>query len=271
MVDTSKKYWTVGEIDATGVRGPHEIELRNISRAKYHLFLNTNKRNLKKIIEEEIGGTLGTIGFNEDWTITLEMFPEVLIHLAYTYFGKEFGDEYEAEFKFLFSGDRAYWIPGEDSATYIDIIMDFLEEKIKGKEPFEKKYDIKTDLMKKVLTQRNEPFKMLKDNDREKLSTFLGAKVWKTTEGWRIRREVFPDIFIEIVWDVQNGLDISFSGIKLSKNISSYHIELIGIFMINHILRYITIHNESKDLPEICYIMFSRYYTKLKDWDHRRI
>ena len=25
------KLWTVGQIDATGVRGPHEIELENIS------------------------------------------------------------------------------------------------------------------------------------------------------------------------------------------------------------------------------------------------
>jgi len=270
MVKSSKKYWTVGEIDATGVRGPHEVELKNISKAKYHTFLNIDRKTLAKIVKEDLGGKFENIGFDEDWTITLEMFPEVNIHLSYTYYGKEFGDEIEAEFKFLFSGDRVFWVPGEDSATYIDIIIDFLEMKINGEKPFEKNYKTKTELLRKVLVQRNEPFKLLMERDKEKLSSFLGAKVWKTAEGWKIIRESFPEIFIEIIWDIKNGLDISFSGNQLPNNINSYHIELVGIFTINHILRYITLQYQNKDLPEICFIMFSRYFTKLNKWDHRR-
>ncbi len=270
MEDTPRKYMTIGEIDATGVRGPHEKELADISNAKHHLFINLEMDKLKEIVEEVIGAKIENIGFNEDWTITIEMFPEVNIHMAYSYFGDEFGEGIEAEFKFFFSGKRVFWVPGEDSATFIDIIMNIIERKIKGQEPYEKKYEEKTDLMEKVLLQRKEPFILLKDADREELARFLGAKVWITETGWRIKKEFFPEIFIEIIWDAQNHLDIKFSGTNLSKNIDSYHVEFIGIFLINHILRFITVSNIDKDLPDICYIMFSRYYTKnIGKWNHR--
>ena len=256
MVNDKKKFMTVGQIDATGVRGPHEKELEDISKAKYPLFVNLNKEKLNMIVTEELGGKIENIGFNEDW------FPEVNIHLAYSYFGDEFGDGIEAEFKCYFSGERAWWVPGEDSATYIDIIMDFMERMIKGKEPFEKSYDKKTDLMKKVLVQRTQPFKFLQEHDKDPLAEFIGGKVWKTTEGWRIKRQVFPNIFIEVTCNEHDGLDIFFSGDNLSQNINSYHIELVGIFMINHVLRYITTTYKDKEMPDICWMMFSRYYTK---------
>ena len=266
---SKRKFWTVGQIDATGVMGPHEKELEDISKAKYSLFVNLEKDVLEEIVNKVLGGKIENIGFNEDWTITIEMFPEVNIHMAYLYFGDEFGDGIDAEFRFYFSGKRVCWVPGEDSATFIDIVMGLIERKLRGKEPFEKNYNTKTDLMEKVLIQRSEPFKLLKEGDKHDLATFMGAKVWKTENGWRIKKEFFTEIFIEIIWD-KNELDIKFSGENLSKNIDSYHVEFVGIFMLNHILRFITVNNFDKDLPDICYIMFSRYYTKnIGDWDHR--
>lgn len=269
MADNKRKYWTVGQIDATGVRGPHEKELEDISNAKCTIFKNIDMDKLIKIVEQVIGGKIENIGLSEDWAISLEMFPEVNIHMAYSYFGDEFGNGIESEFKFYFSGERAYWVPGEDSATYIDIVMDMIERKIKGQDPFEKNYNTTTELMEKVLTQRKEPFVFLEEHDIKGLKAFLRADVFKEVSKWQIKKEVFPKIFIEIIWDKKEGLDIRFSGDNLAKNISSYHIEFIGIFLINHILRYITINNLNKSLPDICYIMFSRYYTKLKNWEHR--
>ena len=269
MVDQERKLISVGEIDATGIKGPHEKELEDISDSKCHLFINLEHDLLKNIIEGDIGGKIENIGLSEDWAISIEMFPEVNIHMAYSYFGDEFGDGKEAEFKFLFSGERASWVPGEDSATFIDIVMDFIERKIKDQEPFQKDYDNKTDLMVKVLEQRSEPFTFLTTQDKTKLEDFLGAVVLIKENLWNIKKEVFPEIFIEIIWDDKNGLDIKFSGEKLVQNIDSYHIEFVGIFMLNHILRFIAINNPNKDLPEICYIMFSRHYTKLKNWNHR--
>ncbi len=268
MVNNMKKFWTISEIDATGVRGPHEIELKNMSNAKYHHFINIDREKLLKIVKEDLGGKIENLGLNENWTITFEMFPQVTIHIIYNYFGDEFGD-IEAEFKFLFSGEHANMVPGEDTATFIDIIIDFLERRIKEEEPFEKNYEKKSELMEKVLIQRAKPFSLLVEKDLKKLSEFTGAKVTKDKNIWRIKREFFPKIFTEITWGDQNGLDISFFGDNLSKNIGSYHVELVGIFTINHILRFITLQNEEKDLPDICYMMFSRHYTKVKNWAHR--
>ena len=169
----NKKFWTIGEIDATGVRGPHEVELRNISNANYTLFIDIDMDNLKTIVNEEIGGKIENLGFNEDWSISLELFPQVNIHLVFTYYGDEFGDEVEAEFKFYFSGEHVFWVPGEDTATYVDIIMDFIERKLKNKTPYEQNFDSKTDLMKKVLLQRTEPFKYLVEADKQALSDFV--------------------------------------------------------------------------------------------------
>ncbi len=265
-----QKYWTVGQIDATGVRGPHEKELEDISLAKYPLFIKIEKDKLERIVIEDLGGKIENIGFSEDWTISIEMFPDVNIHMAYSYFGNEFGDDIEGEFKFYFSGKHVTWVPGEDSATYIDIVLEFIERKLKGEEPFEKNYTSKSELMEKVLLQRNEPFIYLREEDIESLANFLGAEVGKTDNKWRIKKEIFPKIFTEVMWDKQNGLDIKFYGEKLGANLGSYHAEFIGIFFINHILRFITINNLDKDLPDICYIMFSRYYTKnIGKWDHR--
>jgi hypothetical protein len=176
----------------------------------------------------------------------------------------------EAELKYYFSGERVHLVPGEDLVAFVDILLDFIERMIKNEEPFDKNYDVKSKMMENVLTQRSEPLKFLKDEDKEKLSTFLGAKIHKTSDGWSIIREVFPDIFTEIIWNTKKGLDIEFSGDNLAKKISSFHAELLGIFTINHILRYITLNNLGKNLPDVCYTMFSRYFTKQKDWDHRK-
>ncbi|KKK40158.1 hypothetical protein LCGC14_1350470 [marine sediment metagenome] len=270
MPQEIRKYVKIGQIDATGVRGPHEKELEDISKAKYGLFIDIDLKKLKTIVNNDLGGRIENIGFNEDWSITLEMFPEVNIHMSYSYFGDEFGDDIEAEFIFYFSGKHVTWVPGEDSATYIDIVLDFIERKLKEKPPFEKKYKSKSELMKKVLLQRSEPFKYLRENDIEPLSGFLRAQVWKIDNIWRIKKEIFPEIFTELIWDKNDGLDIKFYGEKLVSNLDSYHAEFIGIFVINHILRFITVNNLDKNLPDICYIMFSRYYTKnIGKWDHR--
>ena len=225
---------------------------------------------LKKIISEDIGGIIENIGFNEDWTITLEMFPEVIIHLVFTYFGDEFVDGVTAEFKCFFSGERVHIIPGEDSITYVDIIFNFMERMIQNREPFEQSYDKKSELMQKVLIQRTEPFSLLKDSDVNYLAIFLGDIVRKKADKWQIIKEIFPGISIELTYNAREKLNIAYIGEVLSKKVGSYHMEFLGIFLINHILRYITLNNLDKEMPNICYIMFSRYYTKMKNWNHIR-
>ncbi len=264
-----QKFMTIGQIDATGVTGPHEKELREICVRKAPIFRMMDIDIIENIIIKDLNGKLENIGFDEDWTITLEFFPQIKLHILYYDYGNEF-DDIKDELKILFSGERAYWIPGEDLATYIEIIMDFIEKRSKSLTSLNQNYKKKTNLMRKIIEQRKIAFKFIKEIDIKDFTQYLNAKVWKTTSGMRIKKEIFPEIFIEIIYDsVKYELDISYSGSKLI-NISHYHIELIGTFLINHILRYIVINNQDKELPDICYMMFSRLFTKEKGWYYRR-
>ena len=51
LMNDPKKFMTIGQIDATGVRGPHEKELDDISRAKYPLFIDLNIGRLENIMK----------------------------------------------------------------------------------------------------------------------------------------------------------------------------------------------------------------------------
>ncbi|MFO7796751.1 MAG: hypothetical protein ACQERB_13750 [Promethearchaeati archaeon] len=86
---------------------------------------------------------------------------------------------------------------------------------------------------------------------------------------WKINKEIFPNIFIELTYDEnQNKLDVSYSGENL-KNIGVYEIELLAIYLINHILRFITLKYNQKALPDICYMVFSNIFLKEKHWEDR--
>ncbi|MEM3587274.1 MAG: hypothetical protein QXO71_08145 [Candidatus Jordarchaeaceae archaeon] len=264
-----KKFFTVSQIDGASTGSPHQRELEEVAAAKFSLFKGLEKGTLQRIVYEDLGAKLGNLGLNEDWTITLEFFPEANIHVSYFYYGDEFSD-LEGELKFLFSGERVHWIPGEDLVTYTSIVLDFIEQIIRRRQPSEKDYNKKTELMKSVLEQRKEPFNFLREEDINELGKFVGGEVLKTGLTWNIKKEVFPQINVEIIFDKdKNMLDVAYSGENLTK-IGSYHIELISVFIINHILRYITIKNQDKKLPNICYKMFSRLFTKEKGWDYRR-
>ncbi len=103
------------------------------------------------------------------------------------------------------------------------------------------------------------------------MAEFIGGAVSLSENLWTFKKEVFLEVFIEVKYDMgEEELDLSYSGESLEK-IGSYHIELIAIFLINHIIRYITMANQDKELHDICYMMFSRLLTKEKDWVYRKL
>ncbi|MHA1712300.1 MAG: hypothetical protein ACTSUS_09670 [Candidatus Freyarchaeota archaeon] len=258
------KFFVVGQIDATCVGSPHQRELEELGAAKFPLLKSAGLDEVRRIVHEDLGGRFDELGMGEDWAFTLRFFPEVNVHILYYYYGDEFGD-IEGELKFLFSGDRAYWVPGEDLVTYISIVLDFMESRLKGWKQPERAYGGKSGLMVKLLEERREPFKLLEEEDAEKMGEFVGAEVAKSGSTWSIKKEVFPQIFIEIIYDREKDvLDVSYSGENLF-NIGRYSLELIGTFIVNHAIRFITVkHHGKRELPSICYKMFSRMFTKEK-------
>ncbi|MBS7288611.1 MAG: hypothetical protein KIH01_07680 [Candidatus Freyarchaeota archaeon] len=262
------RFYVVGQIDATGSGSPHHWELEEIGAAKFPLFRRLGLEDVRGVLCGWLGARLEGLGMGEDWAATLEFFPEANVHVLYYYYGDEFGDV-EGELKFLFSGERVSWIPGEDLATFISVALDFAELKIRGREPFDKWRGGKSELMLKILRERKEPFRLLGEGDAEKLRAFLGANVWRSGSKWRIMRDVFPGVAVEVLYD-GDRLDASYSG-KNVANMERHHLELLASLTINHAIRYITVENYGKtELPDICYKVFSRMFTKEKGWSHHR-
>ncbi len=265
----SVRFYVVGQIDATGSGSPHHEELRELGASKFPLFRDLGLDGVRDVFCRWLGARLESLGLGEDWAATLEFFPEACVHVLYYYYGDEFGDV-EGELRFLFSGGRVYWIPGEDLATFISIALGFAEERVKGVEPSDWGFTGKSELMVKILEERKEPFRLLKAGDADALRDFLGAEVSKSGSLWRIKREVFPRVSVELMYDEDAGrLDASYSGENASK-VGRYRLELLATLTINHAIRYIAVKNQGKTtLPHICYKMFSRMFTKEKGWSHR--
>ena len=50
MVEKKRKFWTVGQIDATGVRGPHEKELEDITYIQNQILHKKMKVGERRIL-----------------------------------------------------------------------------------------------------------------------------------------------------------------------------------------------------------------------------
>ena len=86
MSKDKKKYITVREIDGRmGIQSPHEGELKTIEKGTIDFFMKNSEQSIKKVVENRLKGSFEEIGFDEDYAITLEFFPE----LTGSYFVRE--------------------------------------------------------------------------------------------------------------------------------------------------------------------------------------
>ena len=129
MSDDKKKYLTAHQIDGhKGIKSPHARELENIGNEKASLFSKDNFEILKGIVENRLRGKIENIDFDEDYTITLEFFPECKVHFLYFNYEEDEDEPFGSdELRILFSGDRIAWIPTEDSIGFIEAVFNLIE------------------------------------------------------------------------------------------------------------------------------------------------
>jgi len=263
-MDERKKLYTIDEIDGlTSFGSPHKRELKWIGKRKSKTFRTLNKKQLKNLVEQTMGGTIDNIGLGEDWTITKVLFPDVKIHTIYFYYGDEFGSNEMDQLKFFFSDERVRWIPGEDLANFISIMMNYAERVISNKEPFESVKDKQSKMLKNAIDERKQPFDFIIDEDIPNIAEFIGGTFIKYKDFWELNKEIFPGITIRIKYTETHELIPLILGVK-SDMLENYEKDLLRILTINHILRYITIKYDERDLPEICKKMFAPGYLKQK-------
>ena len=105
-----KKLISLQEIE--GAISPHTKQV--------DVALKTRKEALEYVsdvpkLAEFIGGKVESLGIGEDWAISKEIFPGVLVFFAFN----RADDEFPSSLKVLFSGDRIKLMKGEDLAGFV--------------------------------------------------------------------------------------------------------------------------------------------------------
>ena len=258
-----KKFYTIDEIDGvTSITSPHRKELKEIGERNVKVFRDLSKEQLKNVTDKIMGGIFENIGLEEEWTITIEFFPNVKIHIIYYFYGDEFGTNEIDQLKFLFSDERVCWIPGEDLASFIDNMMNYVVRMINNKEPLEPGKTEQSEMLKNAIQERTPPFYFIEDEDLYPITEFISGNLINKNP-WIINKEILPGIIVEIIFTKNQELIPLIKG-NNSKFLENYEKDLLRILIINHILRYIIIKYDERDLPEICKKMFAPGYLKQK-------
>ena len=263
MTDNKKKYITLREIDGrSGMPSSHEGELRSIAAGNIDFFTKTPLEKLKEPIESRLNGKIEDIGFDEDYTITLEFFPEVKVHILYNNYDDEEDEALSgSELKFLFSGDKVKWVPSEDMLTLLESTFDYLQEILESKDEGHVLPAEKSGLLTMSIDQRKEPFIHVKDEDLDELAKFVGGIAGKTSNEWTLSKNYFQGIEITLIFDKSTkNIDFKYAGKNLER-INNYAKDQMAIFLMNHCIRFISSKHGIKE-PGIVKKMFSFNYQK---------
>jgi hypothetical protein len=262
MNNREKIFFTIDEIDGmTSIGSPHKKELFEIGAKISPILRKLDNPTIEEFAESVIGGKIENIGVGEDWTMTKELYPEVKIHMAYTYYGDEFGDSEIDGVKFLFSGERIKWITGEDLASFVDLTVNYQKRALQNRKVSEKDTSEQSDMLKTAIIERYDPFYFLEDEDIPIIVDFIGGTFVKEKEWMNMYKQIYPGVTLLIKFTEDHSIEPRIIGGN-SYFLENYEKDIIKILVINHILRYITIRFDERDLPEICVKMFPKGYFK---------
>lgn len=255
-----KDFKTIQQIDGTGIHSPHDGELKTIATAIKEFIPGISRDDVEAVVQRA-GGTIDTMGFGEDFTMSFEIFPDVRIHVVY--FAPGSGEdeiESQSDVKFLFSGNTVSIVSSEDLASLVDLSMDYLRDLLAG--TIATRPETPSDLLQRSILQRLEPFGFLNEDDLPDLAAFAGGVLAITDEGWQLHKEFFPGIEIVLNYD---GKSIEFmqEGKNLN-NINNYAKDQLSIFLMNHCMRFIGMRYESLGMPDIVDKAFSFSYLRAK-------
>ncbi len=110
MSDKNRKLISLREIE--GAVSPHQAQ---VDRA-----LKARQEALEYVADvsglaDFMGGKVEALGIKEDWAISKEIFPGVIVFFVY----KRADDEFPGNLRVLFSGERIHLLSGEDLAGIV--------------------------------------------------------------------------------------------------------------------------------------------------------
>lgn len=244
---------SIKEIDnVQSVSSPHDQELKKFGNKWVSRFRDFENKDLEKI-SRLIGGVVDSLGINEDWALTKNFYPEVRFHLSYHYHGEEFSDFGEEDaLRFLFSGERVRNVTGEDLTGMVDVTLNFIGRSLMGI-VFEGNQD---KLRNKYFESREKAIRYLDTSCREdmvELSNFLGGQYNKIDSKHVLVKEFFPELKVK----VELGDDLrAFCAGDRTASFTDHELDLLAVYTLNHIIRFIALKYSDQNLPEMCRKVF---------------
>ncbi len=264
MSEKKKKYVTAQEVDGfKGIKSPHARELEELGKSNVNLFVSHKKRQIKILVENQLKGQIEDLGLDEDYTVTFEFFPEVRAHLLFYNYEEEEDEAFGgSEIKFLYSGDRAKWVPTEDSIGLIESALHFLENLLQVTPEVHGLSGKKTDLLEMAIEQRKEPFYYLNLKHLDDLAGFVGGSAEQKGDSWELTKSYFEGVTVGLIYNPhEKSLDLTYEGENLI-GIDNYARDQLGIFLMNHCLRFIRVTYPETQMPQIVKQAFSFSYIK---------
>ena len=110
MAEKERKMFNIKEIE--GAVSPHSGQVERALKVRQEaLEYVTDVSGLAAFL----GGKVESLGLNEDWAISKEIFPGVTTFFLYN----RADDEFPGKLRVLFSGDRLKLLSGDDLASFV--------------------------------------------------------------------------------------------------------------------------------------------------------
>jgi hypothetical protein len=249
---------TLQQIDGTGIKTPHDRELKGIAGFVLTFLPAIDRESLGAAVEA-MGGSVDELGIGEDYVISFEFFPGVRMHAAWFGPGDEPDSGDEAKCEFLFSGERAMLVSSEDLASLVDLTLEHLHDRLEAiSHPSNS--DVPSRLLATSLLTRTPGLDMISPDDLFYLAEFVGGSINENGDSWTVSREFFPGVVVAIEHG-QDGISATVDGenhLFLNANAR----DQLAIFLVNHCLRFAGLGRGLKDAPEIVEKVFSFSYLR---------
>jgi hypothetical protein len=124
-----KKLISLQQIE--GAVSPHQKQIDHALKARKEALEHVT--DVSKLADF-IGGRVESLGMGEDWAISKEIFPGVLVFFVFNHAD----DEFQSNLKVLFSGDRIKMMRGEDLAGFVILYVTHMVRFVRDSNPDKK-------------------------------------------------------------------------------------------------------------------------------------
>jgi len=133
MVD--KKGRLLSLVDIEGKTSPHQLQVKGALKMRA-----APLEYVKDIdsLAAFLGGNIERPGIGEDWAMSKEIFPGIMVHIIFN----RSDDEFPARLRALYSGDKIRMIKGEELATITISLANQLLRYVRETNPHAKLPDV---------------------------------------------------------------------------------------------------------------------------------